>query len=124
MQALNGLFTSICDPRQQSKVRYNLSEMLTVAVLVCLCGADNCCEIVEWGKDRLVWLKQYLSLEHGTLHMILTVKYSPVLMLNSLLSVLVNGHTIYCPYLKLKVLSLLMVRPVVEPKANTNLPYI
>lgn len=65
MQALNDLFTSVSDPRQQSKVRHNLSEMLTVATLACLCGADNCCEIVEWGKDRLAWLKQYLILEHG-----------------------------------------------------------
>lgn len=65
MSPLHDLFASLPDPRQQSKIRHNLAEMLTVAVAAILCGADTCTEIQAWGEARLPWLRQYLPLEHG-----------------------------------------------------------
>ena len=42
---LADVFVSITDPRQSAKVRYDLVEVLTVAVCAVLSGADTLVEI-------------------------------------------------------------------------------
>ncbi|PID63439.1 MAG: hypothetical protein CR974_01990 [Gammaproteobacteria bacterium] len=59
------IFGEISDPRQEGKVKHNLVELLIVAVVAVLCGADNFVEIELWAKSRLDWLRKYLTLEHG-----------------------------------------------------------
>jgi predicted transposase YbfD/YdcC len=42
-----------------------LIDMLTVALLAVLAGADDYAGIVEYGRDRESWLRQFLTLPHG-----------------------------------------------------------
>ncbi len=62
---LADVFVSITDPRQASKVKHNLVELLVVAVNGVLVGADTFVEIELWAKERLDWLRGYLRLEAG-----------------------------------------------------------
>jgi predicted transposase YbfD/YdcC len=59
------VFVSIEDPRQRSKVRHDLVELLVVAVTGVLAGADTFAEIELWAREKLDWLRRYLPLEHG-----------------------------------------------------------
>jgi predicted transposase YbfD/YdcC len=62
---LADVFVSITDPRQAWKVEHDLVELLVVAVSAVLVGADTFVEIELWGKEKLSWLRQYLSLANG-----------------------------------------------------------
>lgn len=62
---LADVFVSITDPRQAGKVKHDLVEMLVVAVMGVLVGADTFVEIELWAKAKLDWLRRYLRLEHG-----------------------------------------------------------
>lgn len=62
---LADVFVSIEDPRQAAKVRYDLVELLVVAVNAVLVGADNFVEIELWAREKLPWLRNYLRLEQG-----------------------------------------------------------
>ncbi len=62
---LADVFVSISDPRQAGKVKHDLVEMLVVAVMGVLVGADTFVEIELWAKAKLEWLRRYLRLEHG-----------------------------------------------------------
>lgn len=62
---LADVFVSITDPRQPGKVEHDLVEVLVVAVNAVLVGADTFVEIELWAKEKLEWLRQYLSLSHG-----------------------------------------------------------
>ena len=57
--------SSLEDPRQQSKVVYPLHEIL----LLCLCGTLSGCEsfvdIVEYGEEKLPFLRQLSDFTHG-----------------------------------------------------------
>jgi len=62
---LADVFISIDDPRQASKVKHDLVELLVVAVNAALVGADTFVEIELWAQEKLDWLRKYLRLEHG-----------------------------------------------------------
>ncbi|GHU10807.1 hypothetical protein FACS1894185_2960 [Betaproteobacteria bacterium] len=62
---LTDVFVSITDPRQTKKTRYDLVEMLVVAVSGVLSGADTFVEIEGWANEKLDWFRQYIKLEHG-----------------------------------------------------------
>jgi len=62
---LADVFVSIDDPRQASKVKHDLVEVLVVAVNGVLVGADTFVEIELWAREKLDWLQKYLRLEHG-----------------------------------------------------------
>ena len=62
---LADVFVSITDPRQRNKTRYDLVEVLVVAVNGVLAGADTFVEIEAWANEKLDWFRQYLKLEHG-----------------------------------------------------------
>ncbi len=59
------VFVGIRDPRQATKVEHSLVELLVVAVCGVLAGADDFVQIEEWGKEKLDWFRQYLTLENG-----------------------------------------------------------
>lgn len=63
--SLSEVFLAVEDPRQPGKVEHDLAEMLVVAVSAVLSGADTFVEIVEWGQEKLGWLRQHLRLRHG-----------------------------------------------------------
>lgn len=62
---LADVFVSIKDPRQASKTRHDLVEVLVVAVNGVLAGADTFVEIEAWANEKLAWFRRFLKLEHG-----------------------------------------------------------
>ncbi len=62
---LADVWVGVRDPRQTTKVEHNLVELLVVSVSAVLSGADTFVEIEAWAKEKLDWLRQYLTLEQG-----------------------------------------------------------
>jgi predicted transposase YbfD/YdcC len=52
------------DPRADN-ARHFLTDMLVIAILAVICGADDYPGVVEFGRDQLDWLKTFLALPHG-----------------------------------------------------------
>jgi predicted transposase YbfD/YdcC len=63
--ALVESFSEIADPRIERTKRHLLSDILTLAVLAVIAGAEGWEDIEEFGHSKHEWLKQYLSLENG-----------------------------------------------------------
>lgn len=55
------------DPRKKnhSTFRHELRDVIVVAILATICGADTWMEISEFGRAREPWLKTFLSLPNG-----------------------------------------------------------
>jgi predicted transposase YbfD/YdcC len=58
-------FGEIADPRQTAKTRHKLLDIITIAILAVLCGADNWVSVVTYGQAKQDWLKQFLELPNG-----------------------------------------------------------
>jgi predicted transposase YbfD/YdcC len=58
------MFSTVSDPRA-SNARHRLVDVLAIALLAMLGGADDYPGIVEFGLDRLELLRGYLALPHG-----------------------------------------------------------
>lgn len=52
------------DPRA-ANARHRLTDLLVIAILAVICGADDYPGIVEFGLDQSDWLKTFLPLPHG-----------------------------------------------------------
>ena len=63
--ALVECFAEIADPRIERSKRHLLSDILTLAVLAVIAGAEGWEDIEEFGHSKHDWLKQYLSLNSG-----------------------------------------------------------
>jgi predicted transposase YbfD/YdcC len=66
-QATEGLlrfFRSIQDPRA-SNARHSMSDILTIAILAVLCGAEGWAAVEAWGWGNLEFLQLFLELPHG-----------------------------------------------------------
>ena len=59
-------FEALEDPRQSGKVMYPLDEMLLLALLGVLAGAEGWVEIAEFGKKKLDLLRRFAAFENGT----------------------------------------------------------
>jgi predicted transposase YbfD/YdcC len=55
----------ISDPRQQGKVEHKLSDILFLAIVAVIGGAEGWEEIEDFGIDHLDWLRQYGDFENG-----------------------------------------------------------
>jgi len=58
-------FDEVEDPRVQGRVAHKLSDIIAIAVVGVLCGANSWSEIETVGKAREAWLRQYLELPNG-----------------------------------------------------------
>lgn len=58
-------FSAIPDPRGDRGRRHKLIDVLTIAVLAVLCGAEHWSEMEDFGKAKHDWLKTFLDLPHG-----------------------------------------------------------
>jgi predicted transposase YbfD/YdcC len=58
-------FSEIADPRIERTKRHLLGDILTLAVLAVIAGAEGWEDIEEFGHSKHEWLKPYLSLENG-----------------------------------------------------------
>jgi hypothetical protein len=58
------MFADLEDPRA-CNTRYRLVDVLAIALLATLAGADEYPGIVELGRDQFDFLKQFMVLPHG-----------------------------------------------------------
>lgn len=63
--ALVECFAEVVDPRVERTKLHALSDILTLAVLAVIAGAEGWEDIEEFGHSKHRWLKQYLPLENG-----------------------------------------------------------
>ena len=59
-------FATLEDPRIQRTKRYNLLDILFIALCAVVSGANDCVAMEKFGKSKRDWLEKYLSLPHGT----------------------------------------------------------
>ncbi|MFZ0564862.1 MAG: ISAs1 family transposase [Chlamydiales bacterium] len=52
-------FSIIPDPRKERNQVYNLFDLITVAILAILCGADDWVEVNLWATANIEWLNQF-----------------------------------------------------------------
>jgi predicted transposase YbfD/YdcC len=58
-------FSLLLDPRNSRNQCYSLFDIVTVAILGVLCGADDWVEISLWGEGNREWLQQYGICKNG-----------------------------------------------------------
>lgn len=64
MQMFKAVFAELPDPRDIN-AQHDLTEMLFIALAACLCGAQTCVEMAEFGRAKEGLLRGFLALEHG-----------------------------------------------------------
>ena len=64
MQLFLAAFQGVPDPRAEN-VRHDLVEILIIAFIAVLCGAQGCSEMAEFGRGKLKFFKRFLKLRHG-----------------------------------------------------------
>jgi len=55
----------VADPRRPRGIRHPLVNVLTIAVLGCLCRCDDAEALEDWGHKEAGWLSEFLSMPHG-----------------------------------------------------------
>ncbi len=60
------IFSRLEDPRRGPAKRYDLSEMVVMAICAVLCGADDWVAVADWCEDEEAWLRTFLALPNGT----------------------------------------------------------
>ena len=58
-------FGKIKDPRIGNATRHKLLDILVIAVLAVICGADGWSDVELFGKSKQKWLQTFLELPHG-----------------------------------------------------------
>jgi len=58
-------FADIEDPRVERTRRYELLDIIVMAICAVICGADDWVDVEAWGNAKLDWLRQYLPLPSG-----------------------------------------------------------
>ena len=63
--ALIDTLGEIPDPRRGNAQRHELLDILTIALVASVCGAESCVDFAEFAEDREVLLREFLSLRNG-----------------------------------------------------------
>jgi hypothetical protein len=63
--ALTTDFSDVPDPRVVERSKYDRVEMLVISVCAMVCGIDDFVGIESWSKERIDWLRRFLTLENG-----------------------------------------------------------
>jgi len=58
-------FSVLPDPRRDKYKKHLLLDIITIAILAVIDGADNFVEIEEFGEAKEGWLKTFLRLDNG-----------------------------------------------------------
>ena len=59
-------FNNVDDPRVNVHNQWHsLEDILILAILAALCGADNWIEVENFGKAKQEWLRTFLELRNG-----------------------------------------------------------
>lgn len=59
------IFREMPDPRRGNAQRHDLLDILTIAVVASVCGAESCVDFAEFAEDRELLLREFLRLENG-----------------------------------------------------------
>lgn len=65
MPSLITIFGDIPDPRSGNAQRHDLLDILTIALVASVCGAESCVDFAEFAGDREPLLREFLRLENG-----------------------------------------------------------
>ena len=63
--SLLGHLNEVPEPRQQSKIDYPLDEILLLTISAVVSGCSEWQEIVDFGEDKLSWLRKYRPFSNG-----------------------------------------------------------
>lgn len=58
-------FDDLPDPRTGNHIPHKLHDMVVIAVMAVICGADGWAQVELWGKCKLKWLSTFLDLRGG-----------------------------------------------------------
>lgn len=64
--SLQTFFSQVKDARQGPARKYDLQEMIVMAICAALCGCEGWVDIADWCEDEESWLRTFLILTHGT----------------------------------------------------------
>ena len=64
-KTLQSIFEGIEDPRVDRTKLHQLRDIIIIAILGVLCGAEGWVEIESFGKTKEAWLKTFLELPNG-----------------------------------------------------------
>ena len=64
-EGIVSIFRKIEDPRRGNAIDYDLIEVLIIAVLSIICGAQYFTQMEAFGHDNIEWLKTFLVLKNG-----------------------------------------------------------
>lgn len=65
MASLITIFREMPDPRRGNAQRHELLDILAIALVASVCGAESCVDFAEFAEDREPLLREFLSLENG-----------------------------------------------------------
>lgn len=65
MEGFRECFAELEDPRTGNATRHDLVELLFISLLACLCGAQSCVDMADFGEAKEDLLRGFLKLEHG-----------------------------------------------------------
>lgn len=65
MPSLITIFRDVTDPRSGNAQRHDLLDILTIALVASVCGAESCVDFAEFAEDREALLREFLRLENG-----------------------------------------------------------
>lgn len=63
--SISDFFRNLKDPRIKRTKRHLLHDILTIAILAMICGAEGWEDMEVFGEAKETWLRTFLSLEHG-----------------------------------------------------------
>ena len=63
--SLQSIFETIADPRVERTKHHQLLDIIVIAILGVLCGAEGWVDIESFGKTKEAWLKTFLDLPNG-----------------------------------------------------------
>lgn len=58
-------FSDLEDPRGGENITHPLENIITIAILAVICGADGWVDVERYGKAKRDWLRTFLNLERG-----------------------------------------------------------
>jgi predicted transposase YbfD/YdcC len=62
---LTECFSDLPDPRTGNARRHELLEVLTIALVGSICGAESCVDFADFARDRETLFRDFLTLENG-----------------------------------------------------------
>ena len=65
MASLIDSLGEVSDPRRGNAQRHELLDILAIALVASVCGAEGCVDFAEFGVDREPLLREFLSLKNG-----------------------------------------------------------